>query len=312
MRRNIFFAILILLASITFLIGKAPQDERKCQWLDKPVDDLTFKTFLDFFKYDKDLLFEVQTLDEKEHEGVKREHLSFLSTPDERVFAHLYSVIGTSSKKEPALIFLHGGVAVGKDAPNYEVYSQLLARGGWRVLSIDLKYFGERSTTLLTTFTEDEKHEKLYNNPPAYLAWMTQCVKDISRSIDFLINERGVDPKRIGLVGFSRGAVVAAVAGGAEKRLCAVVLLHGGHFDAKEREHLPAACPANYIGRISPRPLLMINGIRDTDFIKETSVGPLFELAKDPKKIIWLEAGHAAMPEEARSSLLKWLQEHTK
>ena len=80
----------------------------------------------------------------------------------------------------------------------------------------------------------------------------------------------------------------------------------------REREHLPAACPANYIGRISPRPLLMINGTRDTDFIKETSVDPLFELAKDPKKIIWLEAGHSAMPEEARSELLKWLQKHMK
>ena len=233
MRITIFFAILILLAPITSLIGKAPQDERKCQWLNKPVHDLIFKTFLDFFKYDKDLPFEVQTLDEKKQEGVKREHLSFLSTPDERVFAHLYSVIGTSTKKEPALIFLHGGTAVGKDSPNYEVYSELLARGGWRVLSIDLKYFGERSATLLTTFTEAEKHEKLYNNLPTYLAWMTQCVKDISRSIDFLINEKGVDPKRIGLVGFSRGAEVAAVTGGAEQRLCAVVLLHGGHFDAK-------------------------------------------------------------------------------
>ena len=312
MRINIFFAILILLGSTTSLNGKAPQDESKCQWLNKPVDDMTFKTFLDFFKYDKNLPFEVQILGEREQEGVKREHLSFLSTPDERVFAHLYSVIGTSSKEEPALIFLHGGSAVGKDTPNYEAYSEFLARGGWRVLSIDLKYFGERSTTLLTTFTEDEKHEKLYNNLSAYLAWMTQCVKDISRSIDFLIDEKGVDPKRIGLVGFSRGAVVAEVAGGAEKRLCAVVLLHGGHFDAKEREHLPAACPANYIGRISPRPLLMINGTRDTDFIKETSIDPLFELVKDPKKIMWLEAGHAAMPEEARSELLKWLQKHMK
>lgn len=312
MRRKIFLAVLVILVLLTFLFSEVAQDKRICEWLDNPVDDQTFRTFLDFFAYDKNLPFEVQTLDEKEREGVRREHLSFLSTPDERVFAHLYSVIGTSSKKEPALIFLHGGVALGKDAPYYEVYSELLARGGWRVLSIDLEYFGERSTTLLTTFAEDEKHERLYNNPPTYLAWMTQCVKDISRSIDFLINEKDADQGRIGLVGFSRGAVVAAVAGGAEKRLCAVVLLHGGHFDAKEREHLPAACPANYIGRISPRPLLMINGTRDTDFIKETSVGPLFELAKDPKKIIWLEAGHAAMPEEARTEIMKWLQKYAR
>jgi len=312
MRRNIFLVFLIALASVTLLFSTVPQKKSTCEWLEKPVDDKTFKAFMDFFKYDKDLPFEIQTLNVKEHEGIRKEHLSFLSTPNERVFANLYSVIKTSSKKEPALIFLHGGGAIGKDQPRYEVYSELLARAGFKTLAIDLKYFGERSTDLLTTFKEKEKHEKLYNRHSAYLSWMIQNVKDISRSVDFLIDQRGADPEHISLIGFSRGAVVAAVAGGAEQRLSAVVLLHGGHFDAMEREHLPAACPSNYIGRISPRPLLMINGIRDADFVKETSILPLYNLAKIPKRIIWLEGGHGAWTEEADSELLRWLQKYAR
>jgi len=90
------------------------------------------------------------------------------------------------------------------------------------------------------------------------------------------------------------------------------VLLHGGHFDALEREHLPAACPANYIGRISPRPLLVINGTRDSDYNKDTSVLPLYRLAKSPKKIIWIEGGHGSFTEQARATMLQWLQENAK
>ena len=90
-------------------------------------------------------------------------------------------------------------------------------------------------------------------------------------------------------------------------------MLYGGHFDALERGHLPAACPANYIGRISPRPLLMINGTHDTDMIKEISVEPLQRLARPPKLILWAETGHqSSLTEEHRSSLLRWLQDSLK
>lgn len=306
------FAILIIMGVLIILLPLVAKEQAACKWLEKPVDDQTFKTYLDFFTYDQRLPFKLQSIEVKEHEGIRKEHLSFQSTPEERVFANLYSVAGQSLKKGPALILLHGGSPQGKDSPYNDNTAELLARGGWIVLAIDLQYFGERSTNLLTKFTEKEKHERLYNKPSIYLTWMIQNVKDISRSFDFLVDHVGVAPKRIGLIGISRGAVVAPIACGAEHRLAAIVLLYGGHFDALERDHLPAACPANYIGRISPRPLLMINGTRDADFIKETSVSPLYMLAKQPKKIIWVEGGHGSITEDARATMLLWLQENAK
>jgi dienelactone hydrolase len=281
-------------------------------WLARPVDDQTFQTYLDFFAYDKKLPFDLRVIDTEEQEGVRKEHLSFQSTRGVRVFAHFYRPVATASRQWPAVILLHGGGPGGKDNPGVKQLAPLLTRGGWNVLAIDVQYFGERSTDLLTTFTDPEKHERLYNQPPAYLAWVTQTVKDVSRSLDLLVEQRGADPKRIALVGFSRGAIFAAIAGAADRRLAAVAMLYGGHFDALERGHLPAACPANYIGRISPRPLLMINGTRDTDMIKETSVEPLQRLAKQPKLILWAETGHQLPTEEHRSALLRWLQESLK
>jgi dienelactone hydrolase len=281
-------------------------------WLARPVDDQTFQTYLDFFAYDKKLPFDLRVIDTEEKDGVKREHLSFQSTRGVRVYAHFYRPAASASRQWPSVILLHGGGPGGKDNPAIKQLAPLLTRGGWNVLAIDMQYFGERSTDLLTTFTDPEKHERLYNQPPAYLAWVTQTVKDVSRSLDLLVEQRNADPKRIALIGQSRGAIVATIAGGADRRLAAVALLYGGHFDALERGHLPAACPANYIGRITPRRLLMINGTRDTDMIKETSVEPLQRLAKQPKLILWAETGHQLPTEEHRSALLRWLQESLK
>ena len=288
--------------------GQTAQD----QWLARPVDDQTFQTYLEFFAYDKHLPFELRVIDVDEQEGVRKEHLSFQSTRGVRVFANFYRPVAAASRKWPAVILLHGGGPAGKDNPGIKQLAPLLTRGGWNVLAIDMQFFGERSTDLLTTFTDPEKHERLYNQPPAYLAWVTQTVKDVSRSLDVLVEQRDADSKRIAVIGLSRGAIVASIAAGADRRLAAVALLYGGHFDALERGHLPAACPANYIGRISPRPLLMINGTRDTDMIKDTSVEPLQRLARQPKLILWAETGHQSPTEEHRSAMLRWLQESLK
>ena len=133
----------------------------------------------------------------------------------------------------------------------------------------------------------------------------------MSRSYDLLVSERQVDGKRVALMGASRGAIVASIAGAIEGRFAAVVMAFGGHFDALETSHLPAACPANYIGRIAPRPLLMINGVDDSDMIRDRSVEPLFKLARQPKQIIWTPGGHGFMTEEHRAALIQWLREKT-
>ena len=281
-------------------------------WLARPVDDQTFQTYLDFFTYDRKLPFDLRVIGSEEKDGVKREHFSFQSTRGVRVFANLDQAGGSAFGKRPSVIMLHGGGPAGKDNPGVQLMARLIARAGYNVLAIDMQHFGERSTDLLTTFTEQEKHDRLYNQPAAYLAWITQTVKDVSRSYDLLVEQRGADARRVAVIGISRGAIAASIAGAADRRLAAVAMLFGGHFDALERGHLPAACPANYIGRISPRPLLMINGTRDTDMMKETSVEPLQRLAKPPKTILWAETGHQLPTEEHRSALLRWLQESLK
>ena len=289
--------------------GTFPQGMLVDEWVKRPVDDRTFRSFLGFFQYDRKLPLETQVVGTADSAGLRREHVSFQSTPGMRVTALLIQQVPLATTRRPAIVLFHGGSRPGKDGRNYVAFAEYLARAGFRVLSIDLPFFGERATGLLTTFTEEDKHEKLYNQPATYLAWVTQVVKDAGRSIDFLVTERLTDSTRVALLGMSRGGQLALIAGGAETRFKGVASLYAGHMDHIETGHQPAACPANYIGRISPRPLYTMNGNNDADYSRDSTVMPLHKLAKKPVQHVWLETGHALPPEDQRGTLIAWLQE---
>jgi len=306
--RSIVALCCLLAGAGASLAAQAPLRPEGDEWLKKPVDEATFRNFLSFFAYDQKLPLDPRVTRTEEVEGVRAELLSFQSSPGIRVTAWLDHAPGGISGA-PGLVLIHGGIGAGKDTPGYRALAEFFARAGFTTLAIDLQYFGERKGDLLTTFTEAEKHDRLYNQPSTYLAWVTQTVKDAGRGYDLLV-ERGVDPRRVALVGFSRGAQLAFIAGAADRRFATVVAMMGGHFDANETGHLPAACPANYIGRISPRPLLMVNGTLDADYFPETSVTPLERLARQPKRILWREIPHQTPQEETRIAVVQWLREH--
>ena len=277
------------------------------EWLKKPVDDRTFRTFLGFFAYDQKQALDIRTVSTQDVDGVKVEALSYANGPGIRVTARVTQST-SAARGGPGIVMIHGGVAPGKDAPSMRSFMEFMARAGYTGLSFDLQYFGERKTELLTTFSEAEKHEKLYNQPSAFLGWVTQTVKDAGRAYDLLV-ERGVDPKRIALIGVSRGGQMSLIVGGADSRFATVLSLISGHFDAAETGHQAAACPANYIGRISPRPLLMINGNLDADYNRQLSVETLQRHAKNPRQFVWHEEGHTLPPEFTRSTVLGWLRD---
>jgi hypothetical protein len=56
----------------------------------------------------------------------------------------------------------------------------------------------------------------------------------------------------------------------------------------------------------------MLNGTNDADFVKETSVDPMYRLAKGPKQIFWTDGGHGRASEENRAAMHEWLQEKLK
>ena len=58
MRYYFLLVILMIMVSLTTNSALVAQEQAACKWVEKPVDDQTFKTFLDFFAYDNRLSFE--------------------------------------------------------------------------------------------------------------------------------------------------------------------------------------------------------------------------------------------------------------
>jgi dipeptidyl aminopeptidase/acylaminoacyl peptidase len=134
------------------------------------------------------------------------------------------------------------------------------------------------------------------------------------------------------------GGILGAIFAGVDERVQAPVLLvAGGNWKImmeksvlsifrENRENRPSkeieralkamevVDPIHWVGRISPRPVLMINGDAD-DVVPVESNKALHEAAREPKKIIWYKGGHvppAAELPNVLNSVLDWLNEHVK
>lgn len=158
--------------------------------------------------------------------------------------------------------------------------------------------------------------------------------------LDYLETRPDVDARRLFLVGGSMGAPIVTVAGGVDPRPAAVVVLYGGGqlaaLIAHTLEH-PAQprpyphwaavvtgyglswlfaplAPERYAPAIAPRRFLMINGAGDS-LVPRANVLALYEAARPPKELIWVEGEHI-QPEETAliahvgTVVSAWLEKH--
>ncbi len=161
-----------------------------------------------------------------------------------------------------------------------------------------------------------------------------RTVAGLMLALDYLMSREDVDPERIVAGGGSLGSFPVVLAGAMDDRFSAVVLLYGGGDVPRIIErNLPWESatlkrlaveglnpwlgplePTKFVGRIAPRPLLMVNGTGDTMFPR-SSVEALYESAGEPKELVWLETPHRIIdrPEDLNRALAEattWLAEH--
>lgn len=167
------------------------------------------------------------------------------------------------------------------------------------------------------------------------LAWTA----DMEAGIDYLYNDPLVDKARLGVAGFSGGALVSLYVASRDLRIKALALCSipgdtsrippsameesikqaraSGSLRGVERaeaiENLKKAFellnPRNYIGKISPRPLLILHGSLDELFsLKE--VEEVFHEALEPKELVVIEgAPHKIrLHREAMERLASWFK----
>jgi dipeptidyl aminopeptidase/acylaminoacyl peptidase len=204
-----------------------------------------------------------------------------------------------------AVVVAHGAMA---DRGTMLAELQLLADAGFGVLAFDWPGLGESAGNI---------------------RWDGQARRALLAAIGWLGSQPGVDPRRIGGLGFSMGGVILAQVAAEDARIRAMVL-ESAAPDFRDYVHVnsgtwgplsewagslalrnsglldPAFAASAVIGRISPRPVLIIGGTRDTA-VPGASLHKLYEAAGEPKSLWMIEgAGHgnyhdvAAVPYAAR------------
>ena len=214
------------------------------------------------------------------------------------------------------MVLLLGGRRTGRDAVKLITDTHDVA-----LAAISYPYSGDRKARGMALFTD------LYD--------IQQAIKDTTPALmlamDYLVTLPQLNPRRIELAGVSLGAFFVSTPGALDQRFRRVWLIHGAGEPAKvlgkgtERYLSPRPLnyiagkllgwmtlshhlrPEDWVGRISPRPVIIINA-RDDPSFPDTSIKVLHNATNEPYEIIWMQGEHI-MPSrteivEALSSLV--------
>jgi len=195
------------------------------------------------------------------------------------------------------IILSHG---FGPDQDQMLPWADFLHRAGFSVLTFDMRARGGSGGAAVT------------------LGALEQY--DLLGAVDYVASRHDVDRRRIGALGLSLGAAVTIMAAARDRRIRAVVD-DSSFADARSAiasafgafTHLPSVPfalptvaiaewragvslamvrPVAVVGRISPRPILIIHGLADT-FIPPVNSRRIYAAAGQPKAVWWVPgAGH--------------------
>lgn len=232
-------------------------------------------------------------------DGIALTHLRFRSSSGEIVPALLCKPAGRKGPF-PVVIAVHGmrsnkAQVCGQVAP-------ALARRGFAVIAPDMPLHGERPGDI----GELWEQRNLLRTAAVY----RQAVINVRECIDLAQQRTDLDTgKGVLLAGYSMGSWINSVAGPADERVTAMVLMVGGAVDyGRLASLLPAVAvvdPLRAIAHFAPRPLLMLNAERDPVVTPEMG-RRLFAAAAHPKRQIWYRSGHL-LPEKAYQDAADWI-----
>ena len=205
------------------------------------------------------------------------------------------------------LVLLQHGIGGSAQAAYLDATAGPWVRDGAAVASIDFPLHGERSNPkLLETLLGglDRNADPQGTAATLVVEFARQAVIDLQRTLDALAQLSELDTGRTVYAAFSLGAIVGAIFCSIDPRPRAAALaLAGGGFGP------PQVDPARYVGRIAPRPLLLVNARRD-ETIPAAAAETLHAAARDPMEIVWFDATHRKLPGAALKTMWRFLKPH--
>jgi dienelactone hydrolase len=247
---------------------------------EKPVGDEVFAALSRVYAYDAS---DLKPLSESvvDAEAWRMERVSYTAAyGGERIVGYFFTPKNAAPPYQTIVYFPHGGSLVMKSFEQAEMaYLGFLIKSG-RALLFPM-YKG----------TYERRVQGPPAGPNALRDMMIQQIKDLGRSVDYLLTRPDVARDRLAFFGVSMGAAMAPIGLRVEPRFQAAVLWSGG-FPLASR--LPENDPINFAPRVTT-PVLMLNGRDDFTFPVETSQEPLFRLLGTPaehKRRALYDGGH--------------------
>ena len=204
-------------------------------------------------------------------------------------------------------VLLQHGAGGSKDAPYLDPVRLPWARRGVAVASIDFPLHGERSSAKLTEQLLGTLVAPARPAPGAlalFEEFARQAVSDLARAVDALGARPEIDADRVGYAAFSLGAILGSLFIPYDARVRAAALAVGGAGIGPK-----SLDPVSHIGAFAPRPLLFVNATRD-ERIPRTAAEALHGAARDPKEVLWFDAGHTDLPGRALKAMWGFLATH--
>lgn len=183
-------------------------------------------------------------------------------------------------------------------------FGPALAERGVAALALDAHLHGER-----------QSHRSEQLSPLEWVELARETIIEYRQALDYLETRPDLQPGAFGLLGYSLGAMMGCILAGVDQRVQASVLMVGGDLAQAHRERLPlplrgmldTISPSRYAPRISPRPVFFLNGRHDQT-VSEAAARLMHEAAREPKRVLWADAGHHLPPEVAVQGV-DWIAE---
>lgn len=227
--------------------------------------------------------------------------------------------------RPPVVLILHG---LGGSKQMSQLFSPAFVSEGYAVLALDAPGHGERAGSAPSSESSLEPDVS-----KMHAQWV-EAIVDYRRGIDYLESRGDVDTKRIVLLGVSMGGMMGSLLAGSDKRIdAAALVVAGGNwrnlvtdtnlsqlkplkslFGEKglpedKKKLVDEIDPATWVAKISPRPVLLLNGTKD-NIVPKSASDALISAAKEPKTVIIYEGGHLPPAPEVQKVFL-WLVENT-
>ena len=227
--------------------------------------------------------------------AVEKSYVTILSSSGLRVTCGLL-VPRRGAGRMPVVIVL-GGKATGKHAVDYA-----LGVDDVLVVAPDYPYEPRSSYSVLDVAAD----------LPEIRRAIFDMIPSVMLAIDYLWQRPDVDTNRIVMMGYSFGAPFVPVILAHDRRPAIAVMVYGGgdltsmirHNVARYESPVVAEIvgrvagallrplePLDHVGRISPIPLLMINGTEDEQIPRENTL-LLYDRALPPRKLVWIDSRH--------------------